>query len=383
MKTSLFKQTISLMMTVTLSLSTLPSESRAEEVQIFVSSFAPADKAGIYAFTVDTDTGELEETANYKDIAHPFFLALSPNKTTLYSIHGESGFGGDVHEEVVALRVIDGDGNLRQLNKQSTHGTASCYLDVDRRGRLLVVANYTTGDVASYALNSDGTANASAAFYKHAGSSVNESRQKEPHAHCIVISPDNKYIYSADLGIDKIVSYKLGKNGAIKPLGDEHYATVAPGSGPRHLTFHPNGKHLYVINELLNTITVFDYNARNGHLNKKQTIATLPADFEGTSHTADVKITPDGRFAYGTNRGHDSLACYKVLANGTLELIEIVESLGGGPQNLAVTPDGNLLICANMAGNNLVLFKINQAAGNITPIGKVHEIVAPSCIMIR
>ena len=149
------------------------------------------------------------------------------------------------------------------------------------------------------------------------------------------------------------------------------------------MTFHPNGKHLYVINELLNTITVFDYNARNGHLNKTQTIATLPADFEGTSHTADVKITPDGRFAYGTNRGHDSLACYKVLANGTLELIEIVESLGGGPQNLAVTPDGKLLICANMAGSNLALFKISQTAGNITPIGKVHEIVSPSCIMIR
>mgnify|MGYP000956348245 CR=1 FL=1 len=166
------------MMSVTVAISTLPSEASAEEGKSFVSAFAPADKAGIYAFTVDTDTGELKETANYKDIAHPFFLALSPNKTTLYSIHGESGFGGDVHEEVVALRVIDGDGNLRQLNKQSTHGTASCYVDVDRRGTLLDVANYTTVDAASYAPTSDGMAHAPAAFYKHAGASVNESRQQ-------------------------------------------------------------------------------------------------------------------------------------------------------------------------------------------------------------
>ena len=361
----------------------LNSSILASEVKIFVSSFAPVGKAGIYAYTVDTKSGTLTETARFTEIGHPFFLALSPSKKTLYSIHAPKGFGGKEHEEVAALRVVDRDGNLELLNKQSTHGAASCYLDVDRKGKLLAVANYTTGDVASYPLNRDGSMDKSAVFYKHSGSSVNEARQKEPHAHCIVISPDNKYAYAADLGIDKIVAYSVGKKGEISPFDDELNARVAPGAGPRHLTFHPNGKHVYVINELLNTVTVFNYNSCNGLLTETQTIATLPEDFEGVSHTADIKLTPDGRFAYGTNRGHDSLASYRVMQDGTLELIDITASLGGGPQNLAITPDGRMLICANMAGGNLALFHIDEEKGSLAPVGKVHQLTAPSCIMIR
>ena len=357
--------------------------SAAEKVQVFVSSFAPAGKAGIYAYTIHTGDGSVKQTASYTEAAHPFFLALSPSGKTLYSIHAPNGFGGEQDEEIAAFRVTNDDGELKLLNRQSSHGTASCYLDVDNHGRLLVVANYTTGDVASYPINRDGTFGKSASFFKHTGTSVNEARQSEPHAHCIVVSPDNKYIYAADLGIDKIVAYKIGKKGQIDPLGDKHCAKVAPGSGPRHLTFHPNGKHVYVINELLNTITVFDYNSSNGRLTETQTIATLPEDFDGTSHTADVKLTPDGRFAYGTNRGHDSLACYRVLENGTLELIEIIESRGGGPQNLAVSPDGSVLICANMAGGNVALFRINNKTGKLTTLGELIEVTAPSCIMIR
>lgn len=382
MKTDICRKTFSLMMAM-LVLTSLNSFTLASNVRIFVSSFAPSGKAGIYAYTVDSKSGELTETARFTEIGHPFFLALSPNRKTLYSIHAPKGFGGKEHEEIAALRVVDRDGNLELLNKQSTHGAASCYLDVDRKGRLLAVANYTTGDVASYPLNRDGSMEKSAVFYKHSGMSVNQARQKEPHAHCIVISPDNKYAYAADLGIDKIVAYRLSGKSEISPFDDELNARVAPGAGPRHLTFHPNGKHVYVINELLNTVTVFNYNSGNGLLTETQTIATLPADFEGVSHTADIKLTPNGRFAYGTNRGHDSLACYRVMPNGTLELIAITPSLGGGPQNLAVTPDGRVLICANMAGNNLALFHIDEENGSLTPAGKVHGLTAPSCIMIR
>ena len=368
---------------IPLALNSVETEGQAEEIRIFVSSFAPTGEGGIYAYTVNEQTGVVTETSRYTNIGNPFFLSLSPGKSTLYSIHAEDGFGGEKHEEVAAFKVVDASGKLKLLNKQSTHGTASCYLDVGKKGNLLVVANYSTGDVASYRLKRDGVVQESATFYEHEGSSVNESRQQEPHAHCIVVSPDNKYVYSADLGIDQIVAYKIAKNGQIHPLGDKLNAEVAPGSGPRHLTFHPNGKHVYVINELLNTITVLDYSPRNGALKEIQTITTLPPAFKGVSHTADVKLSPDGRFAYGTNRGHDSIACYRVQEDGRLRLIEIVSSSGAGPQNLAVTHDGKMLICANMAGNNLAVFHIGQSDGKLTQAGEAHELVAPSCIMLR
>ena len=356
---------------------------QADEIKIFVSSFAPAGEAGIYAYTINGQTGSVTETAKYTEVGHPFFLSLSPDKQTLYSIHAQHGFGGTKHEEIAAFRIVDGNGNLKLLNTQSTHGTASCYLDVDKKGELLVVANYSSGDIASYPITKEGIPEKSVSFYKHNGASVNEARQKEPHAHCIVVSPDNKYVFSADLGIDRIVTYKLRRKGRVTPLNDRLNSSLAPGSGPRHLTFHPHGNSAYVINELLNTVTVFDYNARDGSLSETQTISTLPKEFGGVSYTADIKLTPNGNFAYGTNRGHDSLACYRVQETGTLELIEIVPSLGAGPQNLAVTHDGKMLICANMPGNNLALFRIDQRSGKLTQVGPVHKLTSPSCIMLR
>ena len=354
---------------------------RAADPVLFVSAFAPGDKGGIHAYTFDTNTGKLTPLARTAGAENPFYLALSPDKKTLYSIHAKT-FGGKENEQVAAYRVTGRAGELELLNRVSAEGTAACYLDVDKTGKAVLVANYLTGSVASLPVKADGSLGEKASFVQHKGSSVNPKRQKEPHAHCIVVSPDNRYAYAADLGTDQVLCYRLDPAAATLTPNDPPFARSPAGAGPRHLTFAPGGKRVYVVNELLNSVTVFDHAADTGALTEKQTISTLPPDFKGTSYCADVKATPDGKFVYATNRGHDSIAAYTVGADGRLTLAAIEPSLGKGPQNLSVTPDGRWLLCANMPGNNVVVFRIDAQTGRLTPTGEPVRQTSPSCIVL-
>lgn len=355
----------------------------ADEPLVFISAFAPGEKGAIHAYKMNPQTGELKLVERTSDVENPFFLAVSPDDKFLYSIHAPGKFSGKDNEFVSAFALEGRTGKLKLLNRQSSLGTASCHLDIDKSGKAVVVANYTTGSVASLPVKEDGSLGEPESFIQHTGSSVNPQRQKEPHAHCSVISPDQKYVFAADLGLDKILAYQLDSKTAKLTPAEQPFVRTIPGAGPRHLTFHPDGKQMYVINELKNSITEFDYNPESGMLVEGQTISTLPEDFTGTSHCADLKFTPDGRFLYGTNRGHDSIAAYQVDDQGKLTLLEIEPSLGKGPQNLAVTADGKFLICANMPGNNVVVFKIDDKTGKLSPAGDPVEITSPSCIMIR
>lgn len=358
-----------------------PTPSPAKDPLVFVTAFAPGDKGGIHAHEFDTTMGNLKPVHHTAGVANPFFLALSPDKKFLYSIHAKQ-FGGKENERVAAYAVVGRIGELRLLNRQSAEGTAACYLDIDKTGKTLLVANYTSGSVAALPIKSDGSLGEHASFFQHKGSSVNPQRQKEPHAHCIAVSPDNKYAFAADLGTDEIVCYKLDPATATLTPNKPSSAKAPPGAGPRHLTFHPNGKRAYVINELLNSVSAFDYDADSGTLAEKQTISTLPDDFKGTSYCADVKITPDGRFLYGTNRGHDSVAAYRIGEDGRLSLVAIEPSRGKGPQNLAITPDGAWLLCANMPGDNVVVFRIDSKTGRLKASGEPVRQTSPSCIML-
>ena len=359
------------------------STASAEDPLVFISAFKPGDDGAIYAYRIDVATGRLTRSHRNADVEHPFFLALSPGQKTLYSIHAPGQFGGKQVEQVAAYK-IDGDtGRLDLLNRQSARGSAACYLDVDATGKTVVVANYSTGSVASLPVLDDGSLGKSVSFHQHKGSSVNPNRQQEPHAHCFVVSPDNRFALAADLGLDQIVGYRL--NAATSKLANHRppFVRTPRGAGPRHLTFHPNGRRVYVINELANSITRFDYESDSGALIERETLSTLPRDFDGTSHCADLKITPNGRFLYGTNRGHDSIAAYRIADDGQLTLLAIHSSLGKGPQNLAITAGGELLLCANMPGNNVVVFRIDAATGNLSAVGDPVPLPAPSCIMIR
>ncbi|MCA9179690.1 MAG: lactonase family protein [Planctomycetales bacterium] len=355
----------------------------AGSLLVFVSAFAKGEEGAVWSLRLNLRTGQLEKIRSNDSVSQPFFMALSPDQQRLYCTHAPKSFGSEEPEEVVAFAIENSDGQLRELNRQSTRGTASCYLDVDRAGKTLLVANYTSGDVASLPIAEDGSLKPAASFLRHSGTSVDSKRQQEPHAHCIVVSPDGRHVLAADLGIDKVLNYQLDPATSKLASAEQPFVRTPPGAGPRHLTFHPRGKHVYVIHELANTIGVFSYLPEQGILIERQVISTLPADATVTTHTADVKLTPDGRFAYGTNRGHDSLACYRVAEDGALSLIEIRPSLGKGPQNLAITPDGRWLLCANMPGNNVVVFAIDGESGRLREVGEPLAIPMPSCIMLR
>ncbi len=356
-------------------------ETSVQAPLVFISAFATGDHGAIHAYQLDPKTGILKLAQRTTDVQNPFFIALSPDGKFLYSIHAKQ-FSGKEHEQVAAYELVGRSGALKLLNRQSTRGTASCYLQVDATGKTVVVANYTTGSVASLPVRADGSLGEAASFFQHTGSSVNPERQQEPHAHCFVISPDNRFAFAADLGIDQVLGYQLdAKTSKLVPNQPPFVKTHA-GAGPRHLTFHPNGKWVYVICELSNAISVFDYDAKAGVLAEKQTIATLPKAFAGTSHCADLKITPNGRYLYGTNRGHDSLAAYSIGDDGRLTLLGIEPSLGQGPQNLAITAGGELLLCANMPGNNVAVFHINLQTGGLISAGPPLSMPSPSCIRV-
>ncbi len=352
----------------------------ADEPLVFVSAFDSGDQGGIHAFSFDSETGSLKPLHHTMDVKNPFFISLSPDKRFLYAIDAER-FGGAEDERIAAFALEGRTGQMKRLNQQSSLGTASCFLDVDPSGKSLLVANYNSGNVASLPVMSDGSLGAAVSFFQHSGSSTDPQRQKGPKAHCFVISPDGRHALAADLGIDQVMIYSLDTATAhLAPNAVQPFARLAPGSGPRHLTFHPSAKLVYVINELANTIAVFDWNATEGTLNLKQTISTLPGDFNGKSHTADLKITPEGKYLYGTNRGHDSVACYRIAEDGMLSLLRIQTSGGKGPQNLLISPDGRWLFCANMPGNSVVIFKIDSSCGDITLHGKSSVVPMASCI---
>lgn len=365
---------------VAMSSTNMPT-AQAERPLVFISAFAAGDEGAIHAFQLDLQTGQLAAVERATDVEHPFFLAISPNQRYLYSIHART-FGGTEHEEVAAYAIAGRSGRLTLLNRQSAGGTAACYLDVDATGRTVLVANYASGSVAALPVRGDGSLGEAASFFAHAGSSVDRARQEGPHAHCMVVSPDNRFAYAADLGLDQILGYRLDATTAKLSPNRQPFVRTPPGAGPRHLTFHPHTRQVYVINELSNSITLFDCDGESGMLVERQTISTLPEGFDGQSHCADLKITPDGRFLYGTNRGHDSIAAYRIGEAGRLTLIAIEPSLGKGPQNLAIAPGGELLLCANMPGNNVAVFRIVSETGRLISAGPVVSMPKPSCIRI-
>lgn len=348
----------------------------------FITSCRGGEDGSIHAYQLDADAAQLHPLNSTIDVENPFFIALSPDRTFLYAIHEPGEFGSGDRGHVAAYRIEDDRGSLSLLNRQPTRGSAACYVTVDATGQTVLAANYQNGTVISFPVQEDGSLGAATSFSEHAGSSINPERQKEPHAHCFVISPDNQHAYVADLGIDQIVNYRLDAATATLSSNHQPFVRTYPGAGPRHLTFHPQQPFAYVINELGNSVTMFAYNSDSGILLEQQTISTLPDGFTGTSHCADLKITPDGRFLYGTNRGHDSIAAYAIANDGRLTLIGIEPSGAEQPQNLAISPNGSLLLCANMAGGNVSPFRIHKQTGEISSVGAPVPVTEPSCIMI-
>jgi 6-phosphogluconolactonase len=347
---------------------------------MYVGTYTGPESKGIYAYRFDARTGEVTPLGLAGEAKNPSFLAIHPNRKFLYAV-GESADGGAWGGSVSAFSLDRATGKLTFLNSASSGGKGPCHLVVDKTGRNLVVANYGSGASAVVPIKADGRLGEPSSTIQHSGSSVDRARQQGPHAHSANLSPDNRFAFVADLGLDKVLVYKFdAAKGVITPNAPP-FATVAPGSGPRHFAFHPSGKFAYVINEMGSTMTAFAYDAAGGVLTSLQTISTLPEGFSGKSYCAEVVAHPSGKFLYGSNRGHNSISVFAIdPVKGTLTAVEQTLTGGKWPRNFNIDPTGAYLFAANEQSNDIFLFRIDPATGRLKPTGKRLEVGKPVCI---
>lgn len=351
--------------------------------RVYIGTYTRGDSKGIYLCRLDVQTGKLSDPALAGETANPSFLAIHPSGDYLYAV-GELGqFGGKRSGAVSAFRIDRSTGKLELLNQQPSRGAGACHLVVDGSGKNVLVANYSGGSIAVLPVRDDGQLDEATAFVQHEGSSVNPRRQKGPHAHSINVAPDNRFAFVADLGLDKVLVYRFdAKNGTLTPNASA-WATVKPGAGPRHFAFHPGGKSAYVINELQSTVTAFAYDTRRGVLTERQTLPTLPEGFDGDSTTAEVQVHPSGKFLYGSNRGHDSIAVFSIDSEtGRLTPVEHESTQGQAPRNFGIDPTGTFLLAANQNSHTVVVFRIDQDTGELTPTGQKVDVPSPVCIKV-
>jgi len=331
---------------------------------------------GIYRSTLDLETGRLSTPVLAAEVASPSFIEIHPNAKFLYAVSEAGGDG-----TVTAYAIDPTSGSLNLLNRQLSRGSGPCHVSIDRAGKNVLVANYGSGSAAVIPIKSDGALAEPTGFVQHQGSSINQSRQKGPHAHSINPSPDNRYAYVADLGIDKINIYALdAEKGTLFP-NNPPSANLKPGAGPRHFAFAPNANRAYVINELHCTVTAFDYNPATGALTEIQTVTTLPDGFAGSNSCAEVRVHPTGKFLYGSNRGHDSIAVYRIdQANGRLTFVEHETADIKTPRNFNIDPTGKFCLVANQGADSVAVFRIDQQTGALEPTGNRISIASPVCI---
>ncbi len=355
----------------------------AGSLLVYFGTYTSAKSQGIYVSRFDLATGALSEPTLAAGIASPSFLAVHPQRTFLYAVNEVSNFDGGVTGGVSAFRIDRASGRLTLLNQQSSGGAGPAHLTIDGTGRNVLVANYGGGSVAVLPVGADGRLSPATAFVQHTGSSVNPQRQQGPHAHSVNVDRANRFAYVADLGLDKVLIYRFDPaKGLIVPI-DPAAAVVDPGSGPRHLAFHPTGRFAYVINEITCTVTAFACDAAAGRLNTLQTISTLPegvAVGRGMS-TAEVQVHPSGRFVYGSNRGHDSITVFALdETTGRLTFVQNEPTQGSTPRNFGIDPTGRYLLAANQRTDSVVVFRIDESTGRLTPTGSRIAVGSPVCV---
>ncbi|MDX2149329.1 MAG: lactonase family protein [Bryobacteraceae bacterium] len=348
----------------------LPLRARAARQTVYFGTYG----GGILSATFDTAAGTLTVPSQAAATENPSFLVLHPNGRNVYAV-GETndGFLG-------AFEKIEG-GKLRLLNRVPARGGAPCHITLDRTGRYVLAANYGGGSVIAYALEANGRLGREAAFVQHEGSSINPQRQRGPHAHSIRATPDNRFVMAADLGLDKLLVYRFDASKGTLTPHDPPFARLRPGAGPRHFAFHPNGRLVYVINELDSTVTAFAYDSQKGALKEVSTVSTLPAGAApGNNSTAEVQVHPSGKFLYGSNRGHDSIAVFSLADPGKPKLVENAPSGGATPRNFGIHPSGSHLIACNQKTGNALVCAVDAATGRLKPAGAPVAMPSPVCV---
>ena len=356
---------------------TVLSTAGAESLPVYFGTYTLGDGSskGIYRSVLDLETGKLSKPVLAAESKSPSFLEIHPNGKFLYAVSQAGGTGG------VSAYAIDKDGGLKFLNQQPSGGAGPCHVSIDHVGKNVLAANYTGGSASVIPIKADGRLGEPTGFVQHEGSSLNPQRQQGPRAHSINVSPDDRFAFVADLGIDKIMIYKLDVEKGTIVANNPAFAKVKPGAGPRHFSFGPNGKYAYVINELDCTITAFAYESASGVLTEVETVTTLPEGFEGDNTCAEVRVCPSGKFVYGSNRGHDSIVVYRVdLAKGGLSFVEHETAGIKTPRNFNIDPTGKFCLVANQSADSVVVFMIDPKTGALKPTEHKISISKPVCV---
>ena len=353
------------------------------ELLVYVGTYTAGKSEGIYLFRLNLSSGELRHVGTTRGVVNPSFLTLDSRRRYLYAVNEVEEFAGKKSGAVSAFAVDRRTGGLSFLNQQPSQGGAPCYVSLDAAGRFVLVANYMGGNVCVLPVRGDGSLGEAADVKQFQGSGVNPQRQEGPHAHCILPDQTGRHVYSCDLGTDKIMIYRFDARGGKLIPNEEPWVQVKPGTGPRHLTFHPGGRHAYVINELASTVTAFAHDPARGTLKELQTVSALPEDFKGANTGADIHLSPDGKFLYCSNRGHDSIAAFRVDARtGGLSFVAHTPTRGKKPRNFAVDPTGAFLLAANQDSDTIVTFRRDPLTGRLDPAGQVAEVPSPVCLKL-
>jgi len=352
-----------------------------DSMWVYVGTYTRGASKGIYAFRLNLKTGELTPKGLAAETVSPSFLAIHSNGKFLYAANEVGDFKGSKSGGVSAFSIDRKSGRLTLLNDQLSGGGGPCHLVVDKTGRNVLVANYGGGSVSVLPIGRDGRLGEATAFVQHEGSSVNPRRQKGPHAHSINVSNDNRYAVVADLGMDKVMIYRFdAKKGTLKAAG-EPFAKTKPGGGPRHFAFHPNGKLAFTNLEMTSEVTPFAYAAGNGGLVAGEIVSTLPDGPVPGNSTAEVQVHPNGKLVYCSNRGHNSIAVFRInQKTGALKRIQNESTGGEIPRNFGIDPTGRFLLAANQKTGNVVVFRIDQKTGKLKPTGHSAEAPTPVCV---
>jgi 6-phosphogluconolactonase len=346
---------------------------------VYIGTYTEHGSQGIYVCDFDPASGHLSSPRLAAEISQPSFLAAATSQKFLYAVNELDQFNGQPTGAVSAFSIDSATGKLALLNQVSSRDSGPAFIALDRSGHYVLVANYTLGSVAVFPLLPNGSIGESTAFVRHQGSSVNYDRQAGPHAHAILMSPDNRFAIVADLGLDKLLVYPFDASRGT--LGKPHSVMTDPGSGPRHLTFSASGKIVYVINEMGSTVVAYSYHPSDGAMAPTQKVSLLPGQFPGESTAAEVVLHPSGKFLYGSNRGDDSIAVFGVdPKTGTLTSIERVPTGGKTPRSFAIDPSGEWLVAANQDSNSVVVFRVNKESGRLTATGQSIEVNSPAMV---
>ncbi len=348
---------------------------------VYVGTYTGPKSKGIFAYRYDPKTGHYTSMGVVAEVKNPSWVITDPHHRFLYAVT-EAGNDGKVHGSISSYAIDPKTGALKFLNKVDSGGGGACHLVVDQTGKILFVANYGSGSVASFALNADGSIGNQTGFDQHSGSSVNPERQQGPHAHAVVLSPDNRFLIVPDLGTDQVKIYRVDTAKSSFTPNDPAFVSVKAGLGPRHFTFGPSGKFAYLLCEMGSSVVTFSYDAAKGSLTPLQTISNLPPGFTGEDNSAEIEVDRSGRFLYASNRGHDSITVYAIdPAKGTLTKVQVQPTNGNIPRNFAIDPTGKFLLAANQKSDSIVILAIDPKNGQLKPTGQTLDVPAPVSIL--